>query len=79
MKTAVSLPDDLFERAEELARQRDETRSALFATALREYIDRHSADLVTVRMNKTVALIDADRDEFLARAARNVLENAEWK
>jgi metal-responsive CopG/Arc/MetJ family transcriptional regulator len=36
MKTAVSIPDDLFEQAEELARRSKKSRSQLFADALRE-------------------------------------------
>ncbi len=42
MKTAVSVPDDLFERAERLARRDGYTRSGLYAKALEEFIDRQS-------------------------------------
>jgi predicted transcriptional regulator len=40
VKTAISLEDDLFRRAEGLARRLRVSRSRLFATALEEFIER---------------------------------------
>ena len=37
MKTAVSIPDDVFERAERLAKRARHSRSEVFSRALREY------------------------------------------
>ena len=42
MKTAVSIPNDLFEGAERLARRTRRSRSRLFSDALREYLTHHS-------------------------------------
>ena len=47
MKTAVSIPDDLFEQAERLARRVGATRSGLYSRAVREYVARHAPDEVT--------------------------------
>ena len=44
MKTAVSIPDDVFLRAEELAEQTNRTRSRLYSDALGEYLARHGTD-----------------------------------
>lgn len=41
MKTAISIPDDVFSRAERFARRRNITRSALFTVAIEEYIQHH--------------------------------------
>lgn len=41
MKTAVSLPDELFERIERCARRLKLTRSGLLAEAAREYLAQH--------------------------------------
>jgi metal-responsive CopG/Arc/MetJ family transcriptional regulator len=38
MKTAVSIPDALFEKVERLARREKRSRSELFSAALREYV-----------------------------------------
>lgn len=42
MKTAVSIPNDLFEAAEQVRRQSGESRSALYAAAIRSYLLRRS-------------------------------------
>ena len=78
MKTAVSLPDDVFRQAERLARQAKKSRSQLYGEALREYIARHSSDEVTEAMNRVVAEVGAERDPFAASAARRLLERSEW-
>ncbi len=52
MRTPLSIPDELFERAESLARERGVSRSQLYATALAAYLDD---DSVTVGYNTEVA------------------------
>ena len=47
MKTAISLPDTLFERAEQVAERLNLTRSHLSARALQEYLDRTDPDAIT--------------------------------
>ncbi len=78
MKTAVSIPDDVFEKVERFAQSAKRSRSEVFSAALREYIARHSADEVTEAINRTVDEIGDQRDEFVAAAARRVLEKTEW-
>ena len=43
MKTAISIPDDVFEVAERLARRTKKSRSRLFSDAIGEYVARHAA------------------------------------
>jgi metal-responsive CopG/Arc/MetJ family transcriptional regulator len=78
MKTAVSIPDQVFEQAERLARRTRKTRSHLFSSALREYIARHSPDEVTEAMNRVCEAVGDQDDPFVAQAARRTLEQAEW-
>lgn len=52
MKTAISLPDDLFESADELAGQMGVSRSQLYATAVAEYVAKHRGQDVTARLNE---------------------------
>lgn len=47
MKTAVSLPDDIFRAADKLAKRARKSRSRLYAEALAEYLARHASDEVT--------------------------------
>jgi len=78
MKTAVSLPDDIFQRAERLARRTRRTRSRLVADALDEYLARHEADDVTDAMNAALADIGEAVDGFSEAAARRTLRRSEW-
>ena len=78
MKTAVSIPDDLFEDAERLAKRTKKSRSRLFSDALREYLTRHAPEEVTQAMNDVVAAVDEVKDPFVSSAARRILERNEW-
>jgi metal-responsive CopG/Arc/MetJ family transcriptional regulator len=78
MKTAVSVPDEVFDAAERLARRTKRSRSRVFSDALREYVARHSPEEVTDAVNKACAEIGDTRDRFVAEAARHILERTEW-
>jgi len=78
MKTAVSIPDEVFEGAERLARRTKRSRSRLFSDALKEYLARHSPDKVTEAMNAACDEISDTRDAFVSAAARRILEKSEW-
>jgi metal-responsive CopG/Arc/MetJ family transcriptional regulator len=78
MKTAVSIPDKVFEKAERLARRSKRSRSELFSAALSEYIARHAPDEVTEAMDRVCADLTEQKDAFLIGASRRVLERSEW-
>jgi metal-responsive CopG/Arc/MetJ family transcriptional regulator len=79
MKTAVSIPDDVFQKAERLARRMKKSRSELFSNALVEYVARHAPDHVTERMNQVCAEIGIEEiDPFVSAASRRILERSEW-
>jgi len=78
MKTAVSIPEEVFKGAERLARKTKRSRSRLFSDALKEYLARHSSDSVTEAMNKACSELGTAKDEFVSSAARRVLERSEW-
>lgn len=52
MKTATSIPEELFESAEEFARGRGMSRSELYATALRHYLGKHRGEVITKRLDE---------------------------
>jgi len=78
VKTAVSIPDDVLERAERLARRARQSRSEVFSRALREYVARHLPDEVTEAMDRVCTEVGEERDPFVAGAARRTLERVEW-
>lgn len=80
MKTAVSIPDPLFEAADQLARRLGKSRSQLFAEALRAYLERHSDEAITRQINE---IVDADPDATrpdpgLAALQLETLRKVEW-
>lgn len=79
MRTAVSLPDELFQAAERHARRLRKSRSRLYAEAIAEYLDRHVPDEVTAAMDRVVGRLgETARDEFASRAAQRTFERLEW-
>ena len=83
MKTAISLPDELFRAVDEKARALKMTRSGLLAQAAREFIEKHGpAGDATEAWNRTIARAGQPGDEaaaaaFRARSKRVVRES--WK
>lgn len=78
MKSAISIPDELFAQAERLARRSGKSRSQLYSEALRDYLARHAPDEVTEAMDRVVAEIQQPEDKFVSRASRRILERIEW-
>ncbi|SPE41180.1 conserved hypothetical protein [Candidatus Sulfopaludibacter sp. SbA3] len=78
MKTAISVPDDVFEGVERLARRTKKSRSQLFSEAAREYVARHASEEVTDAMNRVCDAVGGQADPFVSGAARRILEQSEW-
>ena len=78
MKTAISIPDDLFDDAERLARALKKSRSRLYGDAMREYVARHSADQVTAALDQVCAATTPSDSDFATSAARQGLERSDW-
>ena len=78
MKTTVSIPDDVFERAELLARRTKKSRSQLFSDAVTEYLARQAPEKVTDAMDRVCRELGRPKDKFVSSAARRVLERSEW-
>lgn len=78
MKTAISIPDNVFVRTERFARRMKKTRSRVVSDALQEYLARHAPDEVTEEMDRALSLIEDAPDGFVASVARRTLEQVEW-
>jgi metal-responsive CopG/Arc/MetJ family transcriptional regulator len=78
MKTAVSIPDEVFQQADKLARRTGVSRSQLVSVALREYVARHEPDDVTDAMDRVVDTIGAGNAAFAAAGAGRILKQTEW-
>lgn len=78
MKTAISIPDELFQRAEEFARTLGKSRSQVYREALAEYLVRREPRSVTSALDELVAELPVEPDPWVGVTARRVLERSEW-
>ena len=58
VKTAISIPNETFEAAEQLAKRGGMSRSELYATAVAEYMERHRAAGVRERLDAVYDIHD---------------------
>lgn len=78
MKTAISIPDPIFEAAEALAQHLGISRSELYTTALTAYMrERRDAD-ITERLNQLYAEEESSLDEVLKQIQWLSLPREDW-
>jgi metal-responsive CopG/Arc/MetJ family transcriptional regulator len=78
MKTAISLPDELFASAEALAQRLGLSRSRLFATAVAEFVARHQTRKVTERLDAVYSAEPSALEPELKEAQRRRLPRDMW-
>ncbi len=78
MKTAVSIPDAVFNRAESLAQRMGISRSKLYARALDSFVASHSPADITETMNAAIDAAGATADLLVKAGARRVFARTEW-
>jgi metal-responsive CopG/Arc/MetJ family transcriptional regulator len=80
MKTAISLPDVMFEAADRLARRLGMSRSELVQRALLQYLKDHNQAGVTEALNAVYAEDPADGrvDPLLAKLQGASLPREDW-
>ena len=78
MKTAISLPDELFRRAEAAARKLRISRSALYAQAIAGFLAHSDSQSVTQQLNEVYSQRRAEVDPQLHRAQLKSLKYAPW-
>jgi metal-responsive CopG/Arc/MetJ family transcriptional regulator len=78
VKTAVSLPDPLFEEADQLAHRLGISRSELYAAALQEYLQSHRSQGITEALNRIYQEEDSSLDPVLAAIQAASLPRDEW-
>jgi metal-responsive CopG/Arc/MetJ family transcriptional regulator len=78
MKTAISIPDPLFQDAEQLAKRLRVSRSELYTRALAEFIEAHKDDEVMARLNALYATEDSSLDVTLTQLQLAALPKKAW-
>ncbi|MFT3875945.1 MAG: ribbon-helix-helix domain-containing protein [Propioniciclava sp.] len=81
MKAAISVPDHLFDRVDEVAKKHGMNRSQFYAAAAARYVDELEAADLTAAINAVADLVNADdSNEFAVAAAHRLVVGAddEW-
>ncbi len=78
MKTAISLPDPLFESAEAVAAELGISRSQLYATAIREFVQAQARNGITESLNRVYEKVDQTPDPFLESLQLATLKRNPW-
>lgn len=80
MKTAISIPDAIFEEAEQLARRRGWSRSELYANAVADYIKGERFSGVRERLDALYGphADDSKLDPLLERAQAHSIDDEKW-
>ena len=69
MKTAISIPDPIFQAAESLAHRMGISRSQLYVKAIEEYMESHKNQNVTELLNN---IYDAEVSSSLDKEMRSM-------
>lgn len=78
MKTAISVPDEVFESADELAEELGVSRSELYSTAVAEYLAKHRARNITNKLNEVYAAQPSGLSPDVARAQARSVGKSGW-
>ncbi|AFY35765.1 hypothetical protein [Calothrix sp. PCC 7507] len=70
IKTAISLPEGLFEEAEAVANEMEVSRSKLVAIALAEYIKRYQNKQLLEKINVTYADFPNEEEQAIQKSMR---------
>jgi metal-responsive CopG/Arc/MetJ family transcriptional regulator len=80
VKTAISVPDELFQAVDLKAKELGMSRSALFSKAASAYLSELERDSLARRIDHALASFDTPDDDeaFRRAAARRALGRVEW-
>lgn len=78
MKTAISIPDAVFESAERYAAKTGVSRSRLYTQAIQDYLQRQRDEAITAKINEVCAEVDTSLDPQMREYQKKKLREVEW-
>jgi len=78
MKTAISIPNDIFDAAEKTAKRLGVSRSELYSNAVKDYIDSHVAEHITDTLNEIYPAERSSLDPNINRMMLSSIEKEDW-
>jgi len=67
MKTAISIPDDLFKDVDRIARESNSSRSQIFCTAVKEYLEKLRVRKLLEDLNEAYKDVESDEEKLLRK------------
>ncbi len=78
MKTAISVPNDVFELSEKLAKKLKVSRGRIFAMGIKKLAEEHNEEDLIATINAVCEKIDTALDPGWKKAQSKILERNEW-
>ena len=78
MKTAISVPDDVFELSERLAKKLKVSRSQVYAMGIRKLAEENDKKALVAKINKVCEEVDTSLSPFWKEMQSRALPKDEW-
>ena len=78
MKTAISVPNDVFELSERLAKKLKVSRSKIFAMGVKKLGEEYDDEDIIARINAVCEEVDTSIDPFWKEMQSRALPKDEW-
>ncbi len=78
MKTAISIPDSVFNSAELVAKKLNISRSELYTKAVSDYLNQHQKNYITEALNKVYSEEKPAIDPTIIQMQSSSIEDESW-
>jgi metal-responsive CopG/Arc/MetJ family transcriptional regulator len=82
MKTAISIPNDLFKSVDELSAEMDLSRSQIFADAMRAYLHQRKSEKMLRAINEVYSCPETEEEAMVRKQSKKryvkTLKHAQW-
>jgi metal-responsive CopG/Arc/MetJ family transcriptional regulator len=78
MEMTISIPRDMFQRADEIAQKLGLTRDELYTQALKRFLENYSDDEITRQLNEVYERVDSSLDPVLMRMQLTAIDQEKW-
>ena len=78
MKTAISVPNDVFELSEKLAKKLKVSRSQIFAMGVRKLGEEYDDEDIIARINEVCKEVDTSLDPAIKKYQNRIIKREKW-
>jgi metal-responsive CopG/Arc/MetJ family transcriptional regulator len=78
MKTAMSIPDPLFQAADKVAKQLGVSRSELYSNAVEKFVEAYQRELDRKKLEEVYSEDDSEPDKVLSALQWLAIDKEDW-